>query len=245
MGILSKIITAIRGGATEAGEAIVDSQAMRILDQEIRDAGEDLRVAKDELTKLMAKRKLADEEVLGLRGKVGEYEGYLGQVLAREAPDGSMAPQDAQLRDELASKIAELEGELGQKQTLAEEFRQRETSVKTAIRAAEGNLDKLKQRASMVKATDAVHKAQSQIASSHSGANARMATAMDSLSRLEQRQKEQSARFDAATELEQETKSSDRLLEDKLKASGLIGSGPSSSDVLARLRAKRLPDHSA
>ena len=47
MGIFSKIITAIRGGATEVGEAIVDSQAMRILDQEIRDAGEDLRLAKD------------------------------------------------------------------------------------------------------------------------------------------------------------------------------------------------------
>lgn len=245
MGIFSKIITAIRGGATEVGEAIVDSQAMRILDQEIRDAGEDLRLAKDELTKLMAKRKLADEDVRALGSKVGEYEGYLGQVLAREAPDGSLAAQDAQLRDELAAKIAELEGELGQKQSLAQEFAQRENSVKTAIRAAEGNLDKLKQRASMVKATDAVHKAQAQIASSHSGANARMSTAMDSLARLEQRQKEQSARFDAATQLEHETQGAERSLEDKLKASGLIGSGPSGSDVLARLRAKRLPDHSS
>jgi len=90
MGIFSKIITAIRGGATEVGEAIVDSQAMRILDQEIRDAGEDLRLAKDELTKLMAKRKLADEDVRTLGSKVGEYEGYLGQVLAREAPEAAL-----------------------------------------------------------------------------------------------------------------------------------------------------------
>ena len=36
MNILSKMMTALRGGATEAGEAIVDSQALRILDQAIQ-----------------------------------------------------------------------------------------------------------------------------------------------------------------------------------------------------------------
>ena len=36
--IWKKLVTAIRGGASEVGEAIVDSQAIRILDQELRDA---------------------------------------------------------------------------------------------------------------------------------------------------------------------------------------------------------------
>ena len=36
--IWSKLFTALRGGANEVGEAIVDQQALRILDQEIRDA---------------------------------------------------------------------------------------------------------------------------------------------------------------------------------------------------------------
>ena len=36
--MLSKIMTALRGKANESGQAVVDSQALRILDQEIRDS---------------------------------------------------------------------------------------------------------------------------------------------------------------------------------------------------------------
>lgn len=43
--IWSKLFTALRGGANEVGESIVDQQALRILDQEIRDA--DSALAKD------------------------------------------------------------------------------------------------------------------------------------------------------------------------------------------------------
>ena len=38
MSIFKKIITAVRGGATEAGEAIVDANSTRIFEQEIRDS---------------------------------------------------------------------------------------------------------------------------------------------------------------------------------------------------------------
>lgn len=38
MNVLSKIFTAIRGGAREAGEAIVDANAVRIFEQEIADS---------------------------------------------------------------------------------------------------------------------------------------------------------------------------------------------------------------
>ena len=38
MGVLRDMMTALRGGANEVGEAIVDANAIRILEQEIRDA---------------------------------------------------------------------------------------------------------------------------------------------------------------------------------------------------------------
>ena len=47
MNIWAKMITALRGGVNEAGEAIVDSQALRILDQEVRDSAEELKRSKD------------------------------------------------------------------------------------------------------------------------------------------------------------------------------------------------------
>ncbi len=61
MNIWAKVATAVRGGVNEAGEAIVDSQALRILDQEIRDANNELIRSKESLTGIIAKRKLADK----------------------------------------------------------------------------------------------------------------------------------------------------------------------------------------
>ena len=49
MAIFKKLVTALRGGINEAGEAIVDTQALRILDQEIRDADSELKQAKESL----------------------------------------------------------------------------------------------------------------------------------------------------------------------------------------------------
>ena len=59
MNVWSKLLTALRGGANEMGEAMVDSQALRILDQEIRDADLELRKSKEALAEIMAKQKLA------------------------------------------------------------------------------------------------------------------------------------------------------------------------------------------
>ncbi|EFQ61144.1 phage shock protein A, PspA [Pseudomonas fluorescens WH6] len=61
--IWSKLFTALRGGASEVGESIVDQQALRILDQEIRDADTALANAKRELVSIMAKHKLAADRV--------------------------------------------------------------------------------------------------------------------------------------------------------------------------------------
>lgn len=51
MTVWSKLLSALRGGANEVGEAIVDSQALRILDQEIRDADVELRKSREALAR--------------------------------------------------------------------------------------------------------------------------------------------------------------------------------------------------
>ena len=47
MNLWSKMLTALRGGMNEAGEAVVDTQALRILDQEVRDASAELKLSKE------------------------------------------------------------------------------------------------------------------------------------------------------------------------------------------------------
>lgn len=61
MTVWSKLLSALRGGANEVGEAIVDSQALRILDQEIRDADVELRKSREALASIMARHRLAQE----------------------------------------------------------------------------------------------------------------------------------------------------------------------------------------
>ena len=46
MSILKKLFTAVRGGAREAGQAIVDANGIRIFEQEIADAQNALQRAK-------------------------------------------------------------------------------------------------------------------------------------------------------------------------------------------------------
>ena len=54
---LKKLWTALKGGSNEVVEAIADSQSIRILDQEMREAKEELVACDQNLTKIMAKRK--------------------------------------------------------------------------------------------------------------------------------------------------------------------------------------------
>ena len=69
--VLKKILTAMRGGVNELGEAVVDGQGNRILEQELRDAEHELKQAKQELASLMAEaaslaRQIRTEQDLSL-----------------------------------------------------------------------------------------------------------------------------------------------------------------------------------
>ena len=228
MSIWAKVATAIRGGVSEAGEAIVDNQALRILDQEIRDADSELGKSKDALAGIIAKRKLADRKVASLKSSLSEYEGYAMQALDK-GDDG--------LASEVAGKIAGLEAELLGEEGLAKSFADSEAQLRKSVAQTEANLKRLKQQVDTVKATEIVQKSQAAVAARHSGAGSSMRSAVDSLERLKVKQAERAAKFEAASELAGSTE--EASLDAKLKAAGIVDGGASSDDVLARLKAKR------
>jgi phage shock protein A len=228
MSIWVRVVTAVRGGVNEAGEAIVDHQALRILDQEIRDADNELGKSKEALTGIIAKRKLADKKLASLKSSLTEYEGYAMQALDKG---------DEVLAGEVAGKIAGLETELVGEEGLAKSFADSEAQLRKAVAQTEANLKRLKQQVDTVRATEMVQKAQAAVAARHSGAGSSMRSALDSLERLKSRQAERTAKFEAASELAQSTE--EISLEDKLKAAGIVDGGASGGDVLARLKAKR------
>ncbi|UYZ83738.1 PspA/IM30 family protein [Entomomonas sp. E2T0] len=228
MGVWSKLITALRGGAHEAGEAIIDTQALRILDQEIRDADAELRKSKEALAEIMAKQKLAAERVKKTQAKIDEYEGYAFKALEAE---------DEKLAHEVAEKIANLEAAFESEREAESAYSKSAADLRKAITQSEANIKRLKQQVDTVKATESVQKAQATVASRYSGSQNKMHTALESLERIKKKQAERSARMEAASEIE--SMETDDALDSKLREAGFLAKEGSANDVLERLKKKQ------
>lgn len=228
MNVWSKMLTALRGGANEVGEAVVDGQALRILDQEIRDADVELRKSKEALAEIMARHKLASDKVTKSAASIAEYEQYALKAL--DAGNETLAK-------EVAEKIANLEIEQAGEREQAEGFAVSVAQLRKAVTQAEGNIKRLKQQVDTVKATESVQKAQMAVAQRYGGSQAKLQTAVESLERIKQKQAERAAKMEASAELAA-TSAPDDSLEAKLRAAGIKADNASADSVLARLKDK-------
>jgi phage shock protein A len=226
MSVWKKLVTAVKGGANEAAQSVVDSQAIRILEQEIREAKEELRKSDHARTQILAKCKLSQQKVDSFNSSIEEYEAH-----ARKAIDN-----DRQLSLDCAQKVSELKEEQAQEQAYLDQFQQSEKQLAQNIQQAKANLRRLEQQVDMVKATESVQKAQVAVSSRHMGANSKMKTATESLSRIQDKQKMRNAELQAAEELATEESSSD--LEKRLSEAGIKGGKTSADDELARILGK-------
>lgn len=225
MNILQKILTLFRGTATEAGQAIVDKNAIRILDQEIRDSQNALLKSRDDLTKIMAQRNLAEKKVVDKQAKANEYEGYI---------EGALTKGDETLARDVAVKLAPIESEIATDRKMIVSYDDSIRALQGAIRGAEGNLARLKQQVDTVRVTESVQRAQSAISARHSGTNSKMRNALDSLERVKERQLEQAARLDAAHQLA--TSEGDSDLRARLQQAGLVEGASNADKILDRFR---------
>ncbi len=228
MSIFKKIMTAIRGGATEVGESIVDSNATRIFEQEIRDAENHLTKAKRDLTGVMAQQMSSSREVDRVKREVVEHEGYAVQALEKG---------DETLALAVAEKIAALESELSTQQQSLDSFEGSANRLKDLVKKSERQVQEYKRQLSMVKTTESVQKATSAITDNFSSSNSKLLSAKDSLERIKAKQQKFDDQMKAAEVLESEN--SDTSLEAKLKEAGIGATDASASSVLDRLKAKQ------
>ncbi len=238
-GIVTKLWTALRGAANEAGEFAVDANATRILDQEIRDADSELRQARDGLANLMGKQTVEKNHRVEKETKLSEYAGYLRQLLAKQkaAEQAGQAAESAsqgKLAQEVAGKYAELEAAMKASDNVIAEYDKSIDALKVKIAAGESALRTLRQRADTVKAKQHVINASAAVSAAHSGTDTHMRSALDSLERIEKRQEESLARMDAANKLAAEA--TGEALEERLKSAGIIPGAQAASDVLARFK---------
>ena len=224
MSIWNKLFTLGRAGAHEATSAVVDANALRILDQEIRDADTAQGKARDDMASLVARRRILETEVKSFRDQVVKYEGS-----ARAA----VSKGDMDLARQVAQRIADLEQDVALKEPQIADMRAAEDQLHTAIAATDRRIDTLRREIEVVKVNESVQKAQASVAARGAGAGSSLGSAADSLARIKERQAIRGEKIKAAGELEDRRTGAD--LDEKLRLAG-IGPGQSSADdILARL----------
>jgi phage shock protein A len=226
MSVWKKLFTAVKGTATEAAQAVVDTQAIKILEQEIREAKDELRKSDHARTQILAKCKLSQQKVNGFNKSIAEYEEH-----ARKAIDS-----DRQLALDCAQRVSDLRTQLETEQTYLDQFTKSEKQLAGNITQAKNNLRRLEQQVDMIKATESVQRAQVAVSSSHLGANSKMKTATESLSRIQEKQNLRNAELEAAEELAQSESTDD--LEKRLAGAGIKGGSASADDELSRILGK-------
>jgi phage shock protein A len=224
MAIWTKIITLFRGAAHEAGTAVVDANAMRILDQEVRDAQNALLRSRDDLAKIMAQRKIANDKLNDKKAKQTEYSNYIREALARD---------NRGLAQEVAVKLAQIEADIATESKIIGDYDSSITKLQTASRQAETVITRLKQQIDTVKATESVQRAQAALAAQTVGTGAKLGTALDSLERIKLRQTERAAQLEVADEMAKAT-GEDTDLQRRLAQAGIVAGESSADSILAR-----------
>ena len=227
MSILTKIFTAVRGGAREVGESIVDANSVRIFEQEIHDAEAELDKAKRNLTEVMAKEMQASRKVESLTTEISNHEGYAKKALEKN---------NEALALEIAQQIMELQNDLAVQQKAQHSFSHHVTRLKGMIKKTGRALADMKRQLTMVKTTESVQKATKAITGNYASGSSSLLAAKESLDRVQARQQEMDDRLAAGEALQDEFDG--KSLEAKMQAAGIMGDKDGASDILAKLRAQ-------
>ena len=224
MSVWGKLFTAVRGGVNEAAEAAADNQALRILDQEIRDAENALRKARSDLAGIMANGKRLEKRVAELQDKSER------DVASARA---AMEAGREDLARGLAERIATTRNEADRDSADLERLRAQQQQMMRTVQETQSRIDTMKREVESVKATASMQKAQSAIASSQSGVNSKLGSAMDSLERIKQKQSETAHRIEAGEQLTALEGGSD--LDRQLLEAGIGRSSGSADDIFAEI----------
>lgn len=231
MSMWNKFSALFRGAAYEGGQTVIDANALRILDQEIRDTDTAQAKARDDLAGLVARRRMLEAEGNQLAEQAKKYE-----VSAK----GALDKGDEALALEVAQRIADLERDSGVKAGQVAELKAAEEKLRAIIVATDAKIETLRREVEVVRVNESVQRAQASVAARTGAAGAGLGSAADSLKRIKERQAIREEKFKAASELEELRTGAD--LDAKLRDAGILPGNPGAQDVLARLRGDKPAD---
>lgn len=223
--VWKKLFTALRGGVNDAAESVVDKNALRILDQEIRDASADQEKAKEALTGILAKQNLQENSIKELNANI---ETLTGKALKAQ----EMGNQELAL--EIATVIGQKTQERDTEKALLDKYKGFAEQQRKTVLTTEGRIKTARQQAEVAKARSAIQEAQMNVQASVGNTSGGLNNAMDSLARLNKRQDETDAKFAAREALDNEVNGTS--LEQKMKDAGLDEDKYGGASILAGLK---------
>ena len=215
-----------RGAVAEAEEAVFDANAVRVLEQQLRDAAGSLEHARRELACAMAHEASEERATAALSARIAELETSAREAIAAGRDD---------LAGEAATVIAATEDERAEREAAVQRFAADVGRLKDLTERGQRRLAELRRGLEVARAQEALRRA---------GANGRraLASGTGALREAEStlaRIREQTTRDeDVAAALDElERACSGRVLDERLAAAGF---GPVKrtrpGDVLARLK---------
>jgi phage shock protein A len=219
MNIFRDILTAIKGGASEVGEAIVDSQALRILEQEIRDAENGIAKAKEQLRNLKSREIRLGRNLAALKS---DETGYTEKAKACKEKG------DLDLARECAEKVLELRGNIAEEQAEYDSLATSVAKIYKVIESRQKTIDKNKNELEKAKTINELNKVKSAVASAMPTNDSSAKRVNRALERVKSQQVEFDDNQDADQWLSDLEAGSD--LDAKLANVGIGGKGKTSAD---------------
>lgn len=218
MNIWSEVITALRGGIDEVGEAIETHQAIELIDEQIRLLNKELQTDKEALASRLVTIKQAEQQIKALEPEIDKFENYAIKALE----------QDEELALEIAEQIAILEAELTEQQALISQSQEKLEQLRQHIRQTEQEILRLRHQRDTVKASSNVQSIQESISVVKTGKTIKPQTARDVLERIKKCQLKEDSKND---------------LQSKLKKAGILDDNSedlvNASKVLERIKGNR------
>lgn len=221
--IWNKIMTALRGGTSEAAGVVMARQALHILDQEILDAQQRMDTSRSSLAALMAKHLLSTRNLVQIQAQVASQ--------TRDAENALQAGDEGSALG-IAARIGQLERLMADDARIAQGYATAVSSLSAALRVSEQKLLALRQQVEVVRTTELVQRAHGAWAADDDESTGRLRDVANALDKVRQRQMEAEARL----EVQARSCLADADLEQRLRDARVVLDSSGACAVLQRIK---------
>ena len=154
MKLFSKVVTALRGGARESLEVVIDANALRIMDQEIHDMETAINQSKYDLTQVVAEKIRLQREIGSLKKGMDNVERQALRALEDNQND---------IANEHANWIADNEAILSDAERKHQQLEKHESDLRQQLKEFISKIQQYRREWRMVRATASSHSASQRI----------------------------------------------------------------------------------